>query len=492
MKKIYSLLAAAILTLGFTACDDVPAPYEVNDEPGSGDQPGEVIVPTGDGTQENPYNTLAANQYVKSLAADVNSENDVYITGIVVSIEEEYNTQYGNGSYTISANGTAANTFKVWRALYLGNKKYEAGQHGVQTGDTVVVCGKVVNFKGNTPETVQGQAYLYSINGSTTEPGGSGEPSTPGVAEGDGTLANPYNAVAATNYTASLPADVNSENDVYIKGKVVSIEEAYGTQYGNGSYTISDDGTNANTFKVWRALYLGNKKYEAGQTALKVGDEVIVCGKVVNFKGNTPETAQGQAYLYSLNGKTESEAGSGSGEGDSGGGGSGSGDVTNPDVDASNGGFENWTGGQPVNWKSTTTATKGAITQSTNARSGKYAAEVAGTTNGNNRLAYTEITLPAGEYTMTFYVKAASDKGGSVRPGYAIVTNGSIAGGSDYKYGDYTNNLTTGEWVLVTHTFSLTAETVINPVVMISKNPGANVIFDDFTLADANGKFYIK
>ena len=93
---------------------------------------------------------------------------------------------------------------------------------------------------------------------------------------------------------------------------------------------------------------------------------------------------------------------------------------------------------------------------------------------------------------MTFYVKAASDKGGSVRPGYAIVTNGSIAGGSDYKYGDYTNNLTTGEWVLVTHTFSLTAETVINPVVMISKNPGANVIFDDFTLADANGKFYIK
>lgn len=355
MKKIYSLLAAAILTLGFTACDDVPAPYEVNDEPGSGDQPGEVIVPTGDGTQENPYNTLAANQYVKSLAADVNSENDVYITGIVVSIEEEYNTQYGNGSYTISANGTAANTFKVWRALYLGNKKYEAGQ-----------------------------------------------------------------------------------------------------------------------------------------TALKVGDEVIVCGKVVNFKGNTPETAQGQAYLYSLNGKTESEAGSGSGEGGSGSGEGGSGDVTNPDVDASNGGFENWAGGQPVNWKSTTSATKGAITQSTNARSGKYAAEVAGTTNGNNRLAYTEITLPAGEYTMTFYVKAASDKGGSVRPGYAIVTNGSIAGGSDYKYGDYTNDLTTGEWVLVTHTFSLTAETVINPVVMISKNPGANVIFDDFTLADANGKFYIK
>ena len=34
-----------------------------------------------------------------------------------------------------------------------------------------------------------------------------------------------------------------------------------------------------------------------------MGDEVVVIGKIVNFKGNTPETAQGSAYLYSLNGE---------------------------------------------------------------------------------------------------------------------------------------------------------------------------------------------
>ena len=51
------------------------------------------------------------------------------------------------------------------------------------------------------------------------------------------------------------------EQDDVIKGKVVSIRENYTTQYGNASFTISDDGTNKGTFLVYRALYLGNKKY---------------------------------------------------------------------------------------------------------------------------------------------------------------------------------------------------------------------------------------
>lgn len=302
---------------------------------------------------------------------------------------------------------------------------------------------------------------------------------------GDGSLENPFNAAAANAYVATLAADVNTEQDFYIKGKVASIEEAYNTQYGNGSFMISDDGTSANAFKVWRALYLENKKYEAGQKSLKVGDEVVVCGKLVNFKGNTPETAQGKAYLYSLNGKTVAEAGEEPTEPEN----PGAGDVTNPNVDASNGSFENWTGGKPVNWVSTTSASKGSVKQSTEAHRGTYAVEVTGSTSGNNRLAYTELVLPAGDYTMTFWVRAATSEGGSVRPGYApINADGSMG---TYTYGDYVNDLTT-EWQQVTHTFSLTAETKLNVVVMVSKNPGKNVIIDDFQLSNASGTFFIK
>lgn len=487
MNKIYSFLAAAVVALGFAACDDVDNPFDIDDQPGGGDST-VVVQPSGDGTLENPYNPLGAQIFTKGLAADEASTEAIYIKGIVSSVKEQYSTQFGNATFYISEDGSSNNTFYVFRALYLGNQKYKDGQATLEVGDTVVVCGNVVNYMGNTPETVQGKAYLYSINGKT-DGTGTEQPGEPGTPEGDGTLANPFNAAAAIAYTSALAKDETSANDIYIKGKVASIKEAYGTQFGNATFYISDDGTENNAFYVFRALYLGNKKYEAGQTALKVGDEVVVCGKVVNYFGNTPETSAGKAYLYSLNGKTEAEAG---GENPGGGEENPGGDVTNPDADASNGGFENWTGGVPTNWKSTTTATKGAITMSTDAHSGTYAAEVAGTTAGNNRLAYTELTLPAGEYTITFYVKAATATGGSVRPGYAIVTNGTISGGNDYKYGDYINDLTTGEWVLVTHTFTLDAQTVVNPVVMIAKKPGANVLIDDFKLVDGSGKAYIK
>ena len=61
-----------------------------------------------------------------------------------------------------------------------------------------------------------------------------------------------------------------------------------------------------------------------------------------------------------------------------------------------------------------------------------------------------------------------------------------------YVYGDYVNDLTQGEWVLVTHEFTLTGETKLCLVIMNSKNPGGNVLIDDFTLTDATGKVYIK
>ena len=116
--------------------------------------------------------------------------------------------------------------------------------------------------------------------------------------------------------------------------------------------------------------------------------------------------------------------------------------------------------------------------------------EVGGTNSANKRLGYKEMTLPAGTYTMTFYTKAATATGGSVRPGYVpIKADGSVG---SYLYGDYVNDLTQGEWVLVTHEFTLSEETKLCLVIMNSKNPGANVLIDDFMLKDATGKVYIQ
>ena len=302
MKKLfYSLFAITMAVFSLTSCEDVPEPYNIPEKPGTGGEGGEEeLQGSGAGTLLDPYDCIAAINYCKQLGADTESTENIYIKGKIVSIEEEYGTQYGNGSFTISNDGSNSNTFKVWRALYLGNKKYTSGKTQIQVGDEVVIYGKVIYYYGNTAETSQGNAYLYSLNGVSEDAGGDTPDEPQGEAKGSGTLDDPYNSVAANAYASSLASGETSSKKVYIKGIVSSIKEEYGTQYGNGTFYISDDGTSNNQFYVFRALYLNNEKYTEGKEQIHVGDEVVVYGSVTNYMGNTPETVQGEAYLYSL------------------------------------------------------------------------------------------------------------------------------------------------------------------------------------------------
>ena len=288
MKKvIYSMLALLCAAFAFTSCEDVPMPY---DQPGEGGEDPIVIQPTGDGTVDNPYNVTAALEFIESLGADVESEQNIYIKGIIVSITEEYSTQFGNARFFISDDGTNNNQFEVYRAMYLGNRKFVAGDTQIQEGDTVVVCGKVVNYKGTKPETVQNKAYLYSLNGIMGGGVGPGPGGDTGQPKGDGTLQNPYNTAGVVNYIKTLGSDVESPGQVYVKGTIVSIKEEYGLQFGNATFDIGDPGTGV-TFTAYQLNYFDNKKYTGG-TNIKVGDEVILYGHVVNFRGNTPEDSR--------------------------------------------------------------------------------------------------------------------------------------------------------------------------------------------------------
>lgn len=296
MKKlIFAMLALAMTATTFVSCEDVPAPYSIpTDDGGNGgdDTPGAEA--TGSGTLADPYNCVAANNVAAALATGSETETDVYIKGKVVSIKEEYTTNYGNATYYISDDGTETNQFYVYRALYLGNKKFASGDTQIQVGDEVVICGRITNYSG-TYETSQNKAYLYSLNGKTA----SGGSTTTGEAKGSGTAADPYNPQAANDFTSALAADAKSENDIYVKGKVSSISSNYSTDYGNATFYISEDGTASGAqFYVFRALYLNNEKYSSGDL-LSVGDDVVICGKVTNYYGNTPETVASQAYLYS-------------------------------------------------------------------------------------------------------------------------------------------------------------------------------------------------
>ena len=280
---------------------------------------GEEIV----GTLENPFTVAGAIKYVKTLGSDVQSPELMYVKGKISQIADagtftEGGT-FGNATFYISDDGsTSGDQFYCYRILYLGNQKFQAGQTDIKVGDEVIICGKLVNYKGNTPETVQGSAFLYELNGKNQ----GGAPTPSGDAKGTGTVDDPYNPAAANAAVAGLTWTDNNTydktGDVYVKGKISRIASngtfTEGGTYGNASFYISEDGTTSGEFYAFRILYLGNKKFTAGQTDIKVGDEVVICGKLMNYRGNTPETVAGEAYLYSLNGKSEGGGSQGGGE----------------------------------------------------------------------------------------------------------------------------------------------------------------------------------
>ena len=121
---------------------------------------------------------------------------------------------------------------------------------------------------------------------------------------GTGTKEDPYNVTAAIDYVKTLGADVVSPIDVYVKGKISSIKYTYSAQFGTATYNISADGKEENVFTVYGSYFFDNKPWEEGQTQIQVGDDVIVCGKAIYYKGTTPEFSNKKNWLVSLNGKT--------------------------------------------------------------------------------------------------------------------------------------------------------------------------------------------
>ena len=126
------------------------------------------------------------------------------------------------------------------------------------------------------------------------------EPAPKATPTGSGTQADPFNVAAVLDYTNALAADKQSTDDIYTKGYITNIGDIDTSgSYGNATYLISDqkDGSTG-TFQIYRGYGLNGQKFNAkGATIIKVGDEVIIKGKVINYKGNTPQYAQGSTIV---------------------------------------------------------------------------------------------------------------------------------------------------------------------------------------------------
>lgn len=456
MKKIiYSLFVLAMAAFTFSSCEDVPAPYDMPTKPETPE-----LQPTGSGTAADPFNIAAVEKYIDEGGS---AETEIYVKGKVVSVKQgSFDPQYGSLKYYISEDGTATNQFYVYNGYAGPNRTKFSGEDALKPGDEVVICGKVDNYQG-TKEFLVGN-YIVSLNGQ----GGTTTPDTPaGEAKGTGTEADPFNSVAANNLATSLGSGEVSDKEYYIQGKIQEIKDQFAAQFGNATFYIADD-ENSQKFLIFRTYYFGGEKWKEGDGQLKIGDEVVVCAKLINYMGNTPETNQG-GKLISVNGKTSIEGGSETPDTPS------TGDTTTP-----NGDFETWVDGKPNNWKTASTACNATLTQSTDAHNGKYSVKVGGSTTANKRLGYKEMELKAGTYKIKYYVKAATATGASVQSGFVDITAEGKAG--NYVYSGYINDIPNTKRTLVEQELVIPSDGKYCIVIMNAKRPGGDVLIDDLTL----------
>ena len=128
------------------------------------------------------------------------------------------------------------------------------------------------------------------------------------TAKGSGTLADPFNSIAANNKGQELAVGQSTSEKYYVKGKISYVKFPFSSDYGTATFYISDDGTRNNEFYVYATYYLENKSWVTGNPQIAVGDEVIIYGTVSNYNG-TSETTDKKSYVYSHNGMTRISGG---------------------------------------------------------------------------------------------------------------------------------------------------------------------------------------
>ena len=190
------------------------------------------------GSEDNAFPTLSNEN---NLAVTYSSDNTE-----VATIDAE-------GNITLVAAGTSNIT-----AVFAGNEEFEAGSVSYKL--IVKVAPEPPVDITNTPET----AYT----------------------------------VAKANDL--ITAGQGLETEVYVIGTITKIQEV-STSYGNATYWIGDGAEySANDLEIYRGYYLEGENFTA-EDQIKVGDKVIVYGKLVDYKGTKEMTG---SSIYSLNGVT--------------------------------------------------------------------------------------------------------------------------------------------------------------------------------------------
>ena len=216
----------------------------------------------GDGSEANPFNSVAAQKYTAALETDKATDKEFYIKGKVQEIKFQYSTKYGTASVYI-ADDANSTKFYVFGVRYFGGEKWKEGDMTLKEGDEIVVCAKLINYKDNTPETNQG-GKLISVNGKTSAGGGEVKPDPE---------------------TPDTPAGGNIDmTDATIQsGKSGDVELVTN---GYGSQKVDQEAT-------WYTWKIGDITFKGAKIAISEGKN----GKGIQMQGDAADATK-QGFLF--------------------------------------------------------------------------------------------------------------------------------------------------------------------------------------------------
>jgi len=208
---------------------------------------------------------------------DVAEGNKIYLDAVdgvasfTVTTDDNWtaNVNIENGDFSIDPENGAEGSTEIVVSADEDNTGAER-----QMGTITITCG-------NATKTV----YVIQEAG---ESGSDGDGLTPDTA---------FNTTGVAAYI-----DGNGADNVYVKGIISRIIYEYDADHTTATFYISDDGSETNEFEAYKVFYLGNTRWQTGDTQIAVGDNVILYGKVTKYQ-TTYETSANNAYLYSLNGE---------------------------------------------------------------------------------------------------------------------------------------------------------------------------------------------
>ena len=197
---------------------------------------------------------------------------------------------WGTASRTVTI-GAEDNEFPTLTNTYNLAVKYSSDDPDVAaidatTGEiTLVMAGKAnitAEFEGNDEYEAAKVSYELTVKAASTV-----------------NIKNtPETAYTVAKALELINAGEGLEAKVYVKGQITNIQEV-SASFGNATYDISDDATAANKLTVFRGYFYDNKHFTSNDQ-IKVGNVVVVYGKLVNYNNNTPQVTN--SSIYSLNG----------------------------------------------------------------------------------------------------------------------------------------------------------------------------------------------